>query len=81
MVFTDGEATDRKNVPAASQAWAKEGVTVFAIGIGSGISDKGLRAISGSEERAFVVDNFDAIGEMAKSLLKKVCVKIGKFHW
>ena len=78
MVFTDGEATDRKDVPKESEAWAKEGVTVFAIGIGSGISHKGLKAIAGADDRAFEVSNFEAIGEMAKSLLKKVCKNVGE---
>merc|ERR1712168_627997 len=66
LVFTDGEATDRTKVPAASKAWADDGVTVFAIGIGSGVSHKGLKDIAGSDDRAFEVSNFEAIGEMAK---------------
>ena len=40
---------------------------------------QGLKDIAGDEERAFSVENFEAIGEMAKSLLKKVCTKVGKF--
>ena len=77
MVFTDGEATDRTKVPDASKAWADDGVTVFAIGIGSGVSHKGLKDIAGANERAFEVDNFEAISEMAKGLLKKVCKNVG----
>ena len=82
LVFTDGIATDRSKVPAASKAWADDGVTVFAIGIGKGMEGtaghQGLKDIAGDEERAFSVENFEAIGEMAKSLLKKVCTKVGK---
>ena len=77
-MFTDGEATDRSKVSAASEAWSKAGVTVFAIGIGNGVSHKGLKDIAGADDRAFEVDNFEAIGEMAKALLKKVCTKVGK---
>ena len=78
LVFTDGEATDKKDVPKASEAWTKAGVTIFAIGIGSGISHEGLKDISGAEERVLEVNNFEAIGEMAKALLKKVCKNVGK---
>ena len=78
LVFTDGEASDSKLVPAATQKWAKDGVTVFAIGIGQGISHDGLKAIAGADERVMEVDNFEAIGEMAKTLLKKVCNTVGK---
>ena len=83
LVFTDGVATDRSKVPAASKAWAADGVTVFAIGIGKGMEGtaghQGLKDIAGDDERAFSVENFEAIGEMAKSLLKKVCTKVGQF--
>ena len=76
IVFTDGEADDGSEVPAASQLWAKEGVTVFGVGIGGKISTAGLEAIAGSPDRVLAVDNFAKIGELAKSLLKKVCVVI-----
>ena len=44
IVFTDGDATDAKDVPAAAQKWAKAGVTVFAVGIGNGIHQQGNEA-------------------------------------
>ena len=78
MVFTDGESDDKDKVPAASQKWTKDGVTVFAIGIGEGISHAGLKAIAGADERVLEVKNFEALGEMAKKLLKKVCNTVGK---
>ena len=40
-MFTDGQATDVNNVPAASKAWADKGAKVFAVGIGHGIDRKG----------------------------------------
>merc|ERR1739838_123875 len=84
LVFTDCVATDRSKVPAASKAWAADGVTVFAIGIGKGMEGtaghQGLKDIAGDDERAFSVENFEAIGEMAKSLLKKVCTKVEKVN-
>merc|ERR1739838_862563 len=84
LVFTDCVATDRSKVPAASKAWAADGVTVFAIGIGKGMEGtaghQGLKDIAGDDERAFSVENFEAIGEMAKSLLKKVCKNLEKVN-
>ena len=65
-------------VPAASKAWAENGVTVFAIGIREGISHAGLAAIAGNADRALLVENFAAISEITSTLLKKVCKTIGK---
>ena len=78
MVFTDGEASDKKSVPAASQKWLKDGVTVFAIGIGRGISHAGLKDIAGADERVLEVKDFEALGEMANTLVKKVCKSAGE---
>ena len=78
LVFTDGEANDKNDVPAATQKWAADGVPVFAIGIGSGISRDGLAAIAGADERVLEVDNFAEIGDIAKSLFEKVCKTVGK---
>jgi len=77
MVFTDGEATDKEAVPAASQKWIKDGVTVFAIGIGQEISRAGLKDIAGADERVLEVENFEALGETANTLVKKVCKTAG----
>ena len=46
IVFTDGKAHDSGSVPAAQKAWEKFGVTVFAVGIGKGISNPGVRHFS-----------------------------------
>jgi len=78
LVFTDGTATDADDVPAASKAWKDAGVTVYALGIGSGIQHQGLVDIAGDEKRAFAVKNFAEIGEKAKSLLKDVCKDVEK---
>ena len=63
---------DKEDVPAASKAWADDGVTVFAIGIGTRIGQKSLIDIAGAEERAFHVKTFDDIATMATSLMHKV---------
>ena len=75
-MFTDGVANDEEQVPAASKAWADHGVTVFAIGINDQISDQGLLDIAGDEERAFRVNDFAAISQLAKPLLKEICAEV-----
>ena len=77
MIFTDGDATDRDEIPASRDAWNADGATVFAVGIGSDLSRDGLREIAGEDKRAFEVANFEAIAEAAKSLLKEVCEEVG----
>jgi len=72
LVFTDGVATDEEDVPAASKAWADDGVSVFAIGIGGHIGQKSLIDIAGAEERALHVKTFDDIATLATSFLHKV---------
>ena len=42
IVFTAGHANDKQDVLKASEAWAKKGVSVFAVGIGNGIDRKGI---------------------------------------
>jgi len=76
MVFTDGDANDADEIPAALSAWTNAGVKVFAIGIGKLIDRKGLVEIAGSEDRVLQVDDFAAIGAHAKSLLKKICEEV-----
>ena len=60
-------------MPEASKAWANDGVTVFAVGIGSKITKENLTAVSGANERAFKIRKYRHIARLAKSLLKKVC--------
>jgi len=73
LLFTDGVATDKEEVPAASKAWADDEVAVYAIGIGSGIDQQGLIDIAGTEERVLRAKDFDAIAALAKNLMHQVC--------
>jgi len=76
IVFTDGAAADAAQVPAALKAWEKNGVTVFALGIGKTIKAAGLEDIAGSKDRIITVPDFKAIGKATNSLLGKVCEAI-----
>ena len=41
LVITDGKASDTINIEAARKKWLKEGVLLYAIGLGEGIDEKG----------------------------------------
>ena len=41
IIFTDGQANDAKQIPAATKQWEKIGAKVYAVGIGEGIDRKG----------------------------------------
>ena len=56
IVFTDGKPSiqwEIDNVPKEAKAWARIGVTVFAVGIGSEITKKGN---SGSKDQKIVIE-------------------------
>jgi len=76
IVFTDGQANDRSQTPAASKAWRDEGVSVIAVGIGEGINMEGLAAISGSKTRALRAKSYLRITDIIDSLLVKICKEI-----
>ena len=76
MVFTDGESSDSKVVRSATKAWAQNGATVMAIGIGISISDAGLEEVAGDEGQSFRVANFEDIHNHASALLKQVCITV-----
>ena len=75
MVMTDGDAEDKDDVIAASKAWAKNGATVLAIGVGSEdrISDSGLKILAGEKGKVHRVADFNDIHNHANTLLKQVC--------
>jgi len=74
IVFTDGEASDKDELPAALKAWGSKGVKVFAVGIGKKIDAAGLEAVTGSAYRFIQVPSIEAFSEAAaKFLLIKVC--------
>ena len=78
MVFTDGESSDSKVVRSATKAWAQNGATVMAIGIGISISGAGLKEVAGVDGPSFRVANFRDIHNHASALLKQVCKTVVK---
>jgi len=77
IVFTDGQAIDEDNLEEASQKWAENNVTVFAVGIGSEVERETLRKIAGNESRILWAEDFDQLANITNDLKKIVCVAVG----
>merc|ERR1712168_61337 len=79
FVFTDGKAAESiRQVLAASKLWRNAGVKVYAIGIGSGIGIRGLRAIAGGRccfKNVLRARSFNVLGIKAVELLRRMCGK------
>ena len=78
IVFTDGQAIDEDNLEEASQKWAENNVTVFAVGIGSEVERETLRKIAGNESRILWAEDFDQLANITNDLKKIVCVAVGE---
>ena len=78
IVFTDGQAIDEENLEEASQKWAENNVTVFAVGIGSEVERETLRKIAGNESRILWAEDFDQLANITNDLKKIVCVEVGE---
>lgn len=75
MVITDGDSADDVKVPA--QMLRKQGVIVFAIGVGKANLDE-LESIANRPLDRFrlTIDNFQALGGLTDNLLPRVCISI-----
>ncbi|XP_070692202.1 collagen alpha-6(VI) chain [Pempheris klunzingeri] len=73
MVITDGDATDRNNLVAPSEALRDKDISVFSIGV-EGANRTQLEIMSGHEtSRVFYVDNFDALETLYKNITHVLC--------
>ena len=80
MVFTDGQtmSTDRPKLAPAQKAWAANGATTYAIGVGSGIQKSELTVIAGDAKRVEQPKNFNELSSTADKLIAQVCKNLGK---
>ena len=72
MVITDGEATDRHDLKAPSEALREKGISVFSIGV-KGADKTELVIMAGEPSRVFFVDNFDALKTLYKNVSSELC--------
>ena len=83
IVMTDGQSGDSV-LEHANNARA-EGITLFAIGIGSGIDESELRQIANDPDDTFVfqVNDFDVIENIRSLVSQEACEGMlnNKNHW
>ncbi|XP_041101018.1 collagen alpha-6(VI) chain-like isoform X2 [Polyodon spathula] len=72
IVITDGEATDRSDLPAMSMAVREEGISIYAVGVANANTQE-LEEMVGGKEKVFYVDNYQALEELHKNISKVLC--------
>lgn len=78
IVVTDGESNDKVEEPA--RAIRDKGVIIYAIGILKANSSQ-LFEITGTQEKVFIEDNFDALLLLDKQIFFEMCnPEDGKYH-
>lgn len=70
VLITDGASTD--DVTAAADALRKMNIHIFVIGIGD-ISMQQLSYIAGSQDRLFMVPNFDHLNLTTETFVDAIC--------
>ncbi|XP_078660839.1 uncharacterized protein LOC144905190 isoform X3 [Branchiostoma floridae x Branchiostoma belcheri] len=71
VVITDGESVDDVTGPATDLL--REGVTVYAVGIGSGIQTSTLVAIAQDQSRVLQANSFTNLTNSAQALQESLC--------
>lgn len=75
IIVTDGQSNDASLTAAEAKKLRDAGVTVLAIGVGSGVSKTELNAIATDPDstHVFAADNFDALKSLKALLSTKAC--------
>ena len=77
IVLTDGVSTNHTAAIAEANKLKQMGVTVMAIGIGSGVKTDELNAMASDPNHVFTTSNFDALQTIRNDVKKAACE--GKF--
>jgi len=75
ILLTDGRSSRPRSLPKISEKIRSLNITIFAVGVGNEINEKELKMItsgSDSNEKVFLVDDFDALDQIVESLKKMV---------
>ncbi|XP_050390695.1 uncharacterized protein LOC126809880 [Patella vulgata] len=75
LVVTDGRSSSLIATEAASLILKSKGVTVFAIGVGSGINENELKAISSDPDctHVFILKDFSEVETIINAIQKRAC--------
>ena len=79
IVLTDGESDSGQDVPEAAQSARDQSIKMLAFGIGSGINERELLEIAGSQDGVFRIDRFKNIDDV-QAQITRGCKKYGSLH-
>lgn len=75
-MITDGQQTETEKftpLDEASKGLKNKGVTVYSLGIGTGVDTKQLSQIASSDDNVFTSVGFDELVEVVKPIVQKSC--------
>nr|XP_015212362.1 PREDICTED: collagen alpha-6(VI) chain-like isoform X2 [Lepisosteus oculatus] len=72
LVITDGEATDRYELPKSSMRVREDGISIYGIGVENATEEE-LKIMTEDETKVFYVNNFKGLEELQKNITKKLC--------
>ena len=80
LVITDGKSSD--DVVTPSNQLKGDGVTIFAVGVGSSYNLSELNTISSNPDSAYTLplSSFDALSSIATTIKNRIC-KSKRFFW
>ncbi|GAB1601231.1 collagen alpha-4(VI) chain-like [Argonauta hians] len=76
IMTTDGGSNEKRKTLLAAEAFHKEPIRVYTIGIGNSVDEDELKAISSKESNVFMIDNFDALKSITSDIVQNVCVEV-----
>lgn len=59
LVITDGEATDKEKLTSELAQLAKDGVLIYAVGVGEDINEEELKEIATDKDSVYFTRNYD----------------------
>lgn len=82
-MITDGKQTTTQpytRLPVASQGMKNKGVTVYAIGVGSGADRAELEQIASGSDYVFTFSSFSDLQDIAPKITKRLCAGKSEDH-
>nr|XP_033785925.1 collagen alpha-6(VI) chain isoform X2 [Geotrypetes seraphini]XP_033785926.1 collagen alpha-6(VI) chain isoform X2 [Geotrypetes seraphini] len=74
VLITDGATSrdDKPKLPSAAQSLRKEGVIVYAVGVGEANKEE-LKLIAGQPDRCFFVQNYTGLENLQQNITSNIC--------
>ena len=80
IIITDGKSTDSSDTKKQALESRKDGIQLYAVGIGSSVDDKELLHITGSSQHVVHANNFDVLKTVLKSIKSDACSEAEGWH-